>query len=145
MSAVAVASGLSAEGARASGRGVFRPPPRSLLASGELRFTRLPPSQLARVRVTPAHADLIATGFCGGGRWRVVFESLGGYVDDNRIIHDWVGTRSFVPQPLPAFLVRITGGSIPSLGPVPGISADHYWNVVVDAVTGRVVTALAYD
>lgn len=144
-SAVAVVSALSAGQPQALGRGAFRPPPRGLLAAGELRFTRLSPSRQSRVKVTPARADEIAKAFAGGGRWRVVFESLGGYVDDNRIVHDWVGTTSGVPTPLPAYLVRITGGSIPMLGPVDGPGSDHYWNVIVNAATGHVVSAFAYD
>jgi hypothetical protein len=76
-------------------------------------------------------------------RWRVVFESLGGYVNNNEIIHDWIGTKSLVPKALPAYIVRITGPPIVALGPSSVV--NHYWNVIVNAITGRIVSSFTYD
>jgi len=119
--------------------------PKIMLEDGEILFTRLTNSQLTRVRVTPAEAARIAKVRAGAGSHsRVVFESLGGYVDKNQIIHDWVGTKSFIPKALPAYIVRVSGVIIPSLGPVGGVGG-HFWNVIVNATNGRTICLFSYN
>ena len=73
----------------------------------------------------------------------MVFESLGGYVDANQIVHDWVGTRSWIPPVRPAYFVRLAGVNIPSLG--PRIGANHHVDVIVNAVTGRIICAVSFN
>jgi hypothetical protein len=126
-------------------RDAYRPPPKKWLVAGEILFNRLKESQLAKVRITPDLAVRLATAQYGRAPHSyVVFESLGGYVDTNRIVHDWVGTTSWVPKALPAYLVRIGGADIPSLG--PGTQHEnHFWNVIVDAVSGKVVVAFSFN
>ena len=126
-------------------RSAYRPLPRAILVNGQLTFSRLDDSQLARVRISPEEAVRIVKDDNGTKEpWRVVFESLGGYVNDLQIIHDWVGTTSFVPKPVPTYIVRITGVPIYSLGPGPD-AVNHYWNVILNAVTGRVIESFSYD
>jgi hypothetical protein len=111
-----------------------------------MRFTRLTNTQLLAVRVTPARAAHIASAQYGNGRRsRVVFESLGGYVDNDQIIPDWVGTKSWIPKALPAYVVRIGGDDIDSLGPTAEKNLNHFWNVIVNAATGKIVSATSYD
>lgn len=125
-------------------RDAFKVPARSLLVNCEIRFSRLSDAQLSKVRITPAAAAHVASSQYGQGRRsRVVFESLGGYVDDNAIIHDWVGTKSFIPKALPAYIVRIGGDDIDSLGPTKVV--NHFWDVIVNAATGKIVSATTYD
>jgi hypothetical protein len=122
----------------------FKPLPKNMRVFGEITFTRLPDSQLSRVQVTPSDAARIVKANYGSmERWRVVFESLGGYVNNNEIIHDWIGTKSLVPKALPAYIVRITGPPIVALGPSSVV--NHYWNVIVNAITGRIVSSFTYD
>jgi hypothetical protein len=129
-------------------RDAFKVPAKSLLVNCEIRFSRLSDSQLSKVRITPDEAAHVTLSQYGQGRRsRVVFESLGGYVDDNAIVPDWVGTKSWIPRALPAYLVRIGGDHIDSLGPTPGSLrvANHFWNVIVNAATGKIVSATTYD
>ena len=113
-------------------------------STARIRFSRLSDAQLSKVRITPAAAAHVASSQYGQGRRsRVVFESLGGYVDDNAIIHDWVGTKSFIPKALPAYIVRIGGDDIDSLGPTKVV--NHFWDVIVNAATGKIVSATTYD
>jgi hypothetical protein len=122
----------------------FKPLAKNTLVFGEISFTRLPDSQLSRVQVAPSDAARIVKANYGSvERWRVVFESLGGYVNNTEIIHDWIGTKSLVPKAQPAYVVRITGPPIVSLG--PGGTVNHYWNVVVNAITGRIIVGFTYD
>ncbi len=108
-------------------------------------FSRLDNSQLARVRISPQEAVRIVKDDNGAKEpWRVVFESLGGYVNDLQIIHDWVGTKAFVPRPVPTYIVRITGVPIYSLGPGP-MAVNHYWNVILNAITGHIIGSFSYD
>ncbi|MGC2169207.1 MAG: hypothetical protein WA580_08910 [Acidimicrobiales bacterium] len=108
-------------------------------------FSRLDNSQLARVRISPQEAVHIVKDDNGAKEpWRVVFESLGGYVNDLQIIHDWVGTNSFVPRPVPTYSVRITGVPIYSLGPGP-MAVNYYWNVILNAITGHIIGSFSYD
>jgi hypothetical protein len=117
-----------------------------LLADDEMRFTRLNRAQLSHVRVTPTEAVFVATSQYGRQpRSRVSFESLGGYIDTTRIVHDWVGTSSWVPKALPAYIVRISGLQIASLGPSGGAVKNHSWYVIVNAMNGRIVGAITYD
>lgn len=145
--AIVVAALLGAttsSGPSASYRNAYRPLPKNMLVMGQLMFTRLSESQIGQVRVDPHDAAQIARDYFGTHEpWRVVFESLGGYVNDLQIIHDWVGTSSLVPKPLPAYLVRITGVPINSLG--PGDAVNHFWNVIVNAKTGHVVSSFTYN
>jgi hypothetical protein len=127
-------------------RTAYKAPSKSLLTNCEIRFSRLSDAQLSKVRFTPVSAAHIASSQYGNGRRsRVVFESLGGYVDTNQIIPDWVGTKSWVPKALPAYLVRIGGDDIDSLGPRPTEVENHFWNVIVNATTGKIVGATTYD
>jgi hypothetical protein len=115
-----------------------------MIVNGQLMFARLDRAQITRVRISPEEAERIVKDDYGTKEpWRVVFESLGGYVNDQQIIHDWVGTKSLIPKPMPAYIVRITGVPIPSLG--LGGATNHYWNVIVNALTGRVIESFSYD
>ena len=143
--AIVLSVGTSS-GPSAPYRDAFRPLSKNMLVYGEITFTRLSDSQLSLVRVTPSGAARIARAdYNSLERWRVVFESLGGYVDKNEIIHNWIGTKSFVPKALPAYLVRITGPPIVSLGPRGGTTPNHQWNVIVNANIGRVISSFTYD
>lgn len=75
----------------------------------------------------------------------MTFESLGGYIDANSIVPDWVGSKSWIPKALPAYIVRISGVQIASLGPRGGAVKNRSWNVIVNATDGRVVSAITYD
>ena len=125
-------------------RNAYQPLPHGMIVNGQLMFGRLDDSQLTRVRISPGEAARIVRDDYGTKEpWRVVFESLGGYVNDQQIIHDWVGTESLIPKPMPAYIVRITGVPISSLG--LGGAINHYWNVIVNAMTGRVIGSFSYD
>jgi hypothetical protein len=121
----------------------YKPLPRRLLFQGEILFTRLPASRLAAVRTTPSGAVHIAeAGIAAPVHGsRVVLVSLGGYVDKNQIIHDWIGTKSLIPRAVPSYLVRVFEPYVVGLGP----STNHYWNVVVNAQTGKIISAFTYD
>ncbi len=120
----------------------YRPLPPGVLAGGDIMFTRLAASRLSAVRVTPADAVRIATSEFGGGHGsRVVLVSLGGYVDKSQIVRDWVGTRSFIPTPVPSYVVRIREPFVVTVEP----SKNHFWNVIVSATSGHVISAFSYD
>jgi hypothetical protein len=121
---------------------LFKPLPQTLLTDDEIEFGRLDPSQLSLVRITPAQAARVAQSQYGGGDGsRIVFESLGGYIDKTQIVPDWVGTRSWVPKAIPSYLVRIYDDQIVTVDP----SRNHYWNVLVNAVSGKNISAITYD
>lgn len=125
---------------------VFKPAPKSLLVGGEIVFKRLGESDLLKVRITPEQARRIAGApYRRLHKSRVVFESLGGYIDKNDIVHDWVGTRSWIPRALPAYLVRISGLEIPSNGPGPLVTYNHSENVIVNAETGNIIADFTND
>jgi hypothetical protein len=122
--------------------GRYEPLPKGLLVQGQMLFTRLPASQLTTVVVTPSLAVRIAEASVGDESGsRVVLDSLGGFVNKNQIIHDWVGTSTFVPKAAPTYLVRIFEPQL--VTPTP--SHNHYWNVVVNARSGKVIFAFTYD
>ncbi len=121
---------------------LFKPLPKTLLTDDEIEFGRLDTSQLSLVRITPAQAARVAQSqYGGGGGSRIVFESLGGYIDKTQIVPDWVGTRSWVPKAIPSYLVRIYDDHIFTVDP----SRNHYWNVLVNAVSGKNISAATYD
>ncbi len=123
-------------------RDAFKPAPKGLLVNGEMMFTRLHDSQLSRVHVTPSDAARIAeTQYSFGHGSRVVFESLGGFVDKSQIIPDWVGTRSWIPKAVPSYIVRIYNVHVETVDP----STNHFWNVIVNAASGKIVVAFTYD
>lgn len=125
-------------------RNAYVPAPKQLLVDAEIRFSQLPNSRLRHVRVMPTAAKRIAvTSVRGEGHPRVTFESLGGYIDANEIIPDWVGTKSWIPKATPAYLVRMTGLRVPTLGPTDGFV--HKETVIIDAVTGVIEGTTAYD
>lgn len=70
-----------------------------------------------------------------------MYESLGGYVDQNQIIPNWVGTISLIPKAVPSYLVRFYEPSFLTVDP----STNHYMNVVVNAINGKVVVSFTYD
>jgi hypothetical protein len=120
----------------------FKPAPRALLAQGQIEFKRLGVAKLSLVRITPAKARQIASSeYARGHGSMIVFESLGGYIDKNQIVHDWVGTKSWVPKALPSYMVRIYEPYVVTVDP----SHNHYWNVIVNAVSGKIVSAISYD
>jgi hypothetical protein len=121
----------------------YKPVPRDLLTGGEISFARLGASQLSTVRKTLLDAIRIAEASYGTGRGsRIVLISLGGYIDTNQIIHDWIGTKSLVPKAIPSYVVRIFE---PQVVTASGPSKNHYWNVVVNARNGKIITAITYD
>ena len=125
---------------------VFKPAPTNLLANGEIEFKRLDASAVSMVRVTPEQARRTANApYRSDPTSRVVFESLGGYIDKNDIVHDWVGTRSWIPKAVPAYLVRISGLDIASDGPGPLESFNHSVNVIVNAKTDTIIADFTYD
>jgi hypothetical protein len=121
----------------------YEPLPSRMLFQGEILFTRLPASRLAEVRTTPFDAVHIAEAGVAPAVHgsRVVLVSLGGYVNKNQIVHDWIGTKSLIPRAVPSYLVRIFEPYAVGLGP----STNHYWNVVVNAQTGKIISAFTYD
>lgn len=124
----------------------FKPAPKQLLIDGQIEFNRLGDSKLSLVRITPARADRIANAEYGRVHGaKIVSESLGGYIDKDAIVHDWVGTRSWIPKAIPAYLVRVSGVQIASLGPTPEVMKNRSWNVIVNAINGKIITAITYD
>jgi hypothetical protein len=120
----------------------FEPAPHGLLAQGQIEFNRLGTAKLSLVRITPTRARDIADHTYGRGHGsRVVLESLGGYIDKDQIVPDWVGTKSWVPKAVPAYLVRIHEAYVVTVDP----SHNHYWNVIVNAVSGKIISAISYD
>jgi hypothetical protein len=119
----------------------FKPAPKQLLTDGQIEFNRLGDSKLSLVRITPARADHIANAEYGRVGAKIVLESLGSYIDKDAIVHDWVGTRSWIPRAIPAYLVRIHSSHVVTIDP----STNHYWNVIVNAVNGKIITAITYD
>jgi hypothetical protein len=142
-SAAALESAVSTPSAIERYGNDFKPLPKEMLFQGEILFARLPAFRLATVRTTPCEAIEIAeSGVAPAVRGtRVVLVSLGGYVDKNQIVHDWIGTKTLVPRAVPSYLVRIYEPYVVTLGP----STNHYWNVVVNAQTGKVISAFTYD
>lgn len=125
---------------------VFKPASKNLLVGGEIEFKRLGESDLSKVRITPEQARRIADAPYGRDhKSRVVFESLGGYIDKNDIVRNWVGTRSWIPKALPAYIVRIAGLEIPPLGPGPPVIHNRSENVIVNAETGTIIADFTYD
>jgi hypothetical protein len=121
---------------------VFTPVAKTLATEGEIEFKSLDTSQLSLVRISPAVARRAALAQYGRGHGsRIVFESLGGYVDKNQIVKDWIGKRSWVPKPIPSYLVRIYGAHLTTID----LSTNHYWNVIVGAVSGKIISAFTYD
>jgi hypothetical protein len=141
--AAALGSAVSAPPAIERYGNEFKPLPKKMLFDGEILFARLPASRLATVRTTPNEAIGIAESRVAPAvhGTRVVLVSLGGYVDRNRIVHDWIGTKTLVPRAVPSYLVRIFEPYVVTLGP----STNHYWNVVVNAQSGKVISAFTYD
>ena len=73
---------------------VFKPAPKQLLIDGEIKFKALSESNLRKVRITPAQARRIALALYRRDHGTsVVFDSLGGNIDKNQIVHDWVGSK----------------------------------------------------
>jgi hypothetical protein len=143
MSVVTLAAALESASTSALDIGSFKPLPKGALAQGEILFTRLRASQLATVGTNQSVAVRIAEASYGGGSGsRVVLVSLGGYVDKNDIVHDWIGTTTHVPRAIPSYIVRIFDPSHVLLGLS---SNNHYWNVIVNADSGRVIGAFSYD
>jgi hypothetical protein len=142
MSVMTLAVALESAATSAFPIGHYTPLSRSMLAGGEIRFTRLRASEIAVVRTTPTEAaDIAKTSFGDGSDTRVVLISLGGYVDANDIIHDWSGTHTFIPRAVPSYLVRLYEPHLVTLDP----SDDRYWNVVIDAKDGKIIMAFSYD
>jgi hypothetical protein len=124
---------------------VFEPAPKNLLVDGEIEFKYLGVSNFSKVRITPEQARRIADApYSRDHRSRIVFESLGGYIDKNDIVQDWVGTRSWIPAAVPAYIVRISGLEIQSDGPGPVVE-NHSENVIVNAVSGKIVADITYN
>jgi hypothetical protein len=124
--------------------GEYRVVPTSWLVQGEMRFTRLNDSQVAQVKVSASTAKHVAEiGYAHGSRIRVVFESLGGYIDANQIVHDWVGTKSWIPPARPAYFVRLAGVDIPAIG--VRAEVNHHVDVIVSAITGREICSVSFN
>jgi len=120
----------------------FKPLSKSMLTNGEMLFTQLRMSQVATVRTTPLNAVHVAEASYGAGRGsKVVLVSLGGYIDKNRIVHDWIGTKSLVPKATPSYIVRIFEPQVETVGP----SKNHYWNVIVNARNRRIISTFTYN
>jgi hypothetical protein len=68
--------------------------------------------------------------------------SLGRFINDQEIITDWIGTKSFIPKAIPAYVVTISGLHIESLG--PGGAVNHEYDVVVNASNGDVIKEFSY-
>jgi len=125
---------------------VFKPAPRNLLVDGEIEFRALSESNLSKVRITPEQARRVADApYSRDHRSRIVYESLGGYIDKNEIVQDWVGTRSWIPTAVPAYIVRVSGLEIESDGPGPVAVDNHSENVIVNAVSGKIVADITYN
>lgn len=126
------------------GRDGYRVIPARWLAYGEMRFTQLSRSQAARVRVSASSAEHTAKiDFAHDSAAHVVFESLGGYIDVNQIVPDWVGTQAWIPPVRPAYFIRLAGVDIPATG--RRIGFNHHVDVVVSAITGREICAVSFD
>ena len=125
---------------------VFKPAAKNLLVGGEIEFKGLGESDVSKVRITPEQARRIADAPYGRDHTsRITFESLGDYIDKNDIVHDWVGTRSWIPKALPVYIVRISGLEIPSNGPGPLVTYNHSESVIVNAETGKIIADFTYD
>jgi hypothetical protein len=118
---------------------LFEAPSKTLLTGGEIEFNRLGIAKLSTVRISPSRAVRIADSQYGGGH--LVFESLGGYIDMNQIIPDWVGTTSWVPKAIPAYLVRFHYDHAITVDP----STNHFENILVNATNGKIISEFTYD
>jgi hypothetical protein len=147
MVAVSVSPGESATASNAPAsvyRLGYTPLPAALLTGGNIRFTRRDKKQSKLVRITAREAAHIAmVESRNGPRPGVVLDSLGGHVDTTQIVHDWVGTISWIPKTVPAYVVRIAGER--TAAPWPDTHLNHYWNVVVDAWSGKIIVEFTYD
>ena len=142
MAVATLAAALESAATSSLAIGHYEPLPKGMLLHGPILFTRLRASQLATVRLTPSLAARIAEASVGDdSHSRVVLDSLGGYVNKNQIIHDWVGTTTFVPRAVPSYIVRFFEPQL--VTPTP--SDNHYWNVVVNAESGTIIVAFTYD
>ena len=125
----------------------YAPLPTGLTVGGDFSFGPLRNSQLAAVRVTAPRAIQIATRAAGvrsgpTSSGSTVTVSLGRFINDQEIITDWVGTKSFIPKAIPAYVVKISGLHIESLG--PGGAVNHEYDVVVNASNGDVIETFSY-
>jgi hypothetical protein len=144
MSVATFAVALESISTSAFAIGQYKPLPKGLLTQGQILFSRLRAPQVATVATTASGAARIAEASAGDGSGsRVVLVSLGGFVNKNQIIHDWIGTTTFIPKAVPSYVVRI-------FDPHPLVwtqtpSHNHYWNVVINAQSGTVILAFTYD
>jgi hypothetical protein len=142
MLVVTLAAALESASTSTSAIGSFKPISKSMLAEGDILFTRLRAPQLATVRTTESDAVRIAEASYGdGSASRVVLVSLGGYLEKSQIIHDWIGTKSLIPPATPSYVVRIFEPYPVGMQP----SNNHYWNVIVNAKNGVIIGSFSYD
>jgi hypothetical protein len=142
MLVVTLAVALEGAVTSTSAIGSFKPLTKSMLAQGDILFTRLRAPQLATVRTSQSDAVRSAEALYGDrSHSRVVLVSLGGYLEKSQIIHDWVGTKSLIPHATPSYIVRIYEPYPVGMYP----SHNHYWNVIVNAKNGGIIGSFSYD
>jgi hypothetical protein len=122
---------------------MFIPLPKTALVDGQIIFRPLTSAAKAAVRLTPRQAvnDLKSQFEMSSGSW-VQSVSLGGYVNKMDIVHDWMGTKSKVPKPIPVYMVTVRGLHIASLGPGGGVHHEEVFTL--NAVTGRAISSFSY-
>lgn len=109
----------------------------------DIRFVPLRNSQFATIQVTEPEAISTAeVGLNPMPSGSNVLVSLGGLTDKEEIVHDWIGTKSWIPKAIPAYVITMSGLHIESLG--PGGAVNHEEIVVVNADSGDVVETVSY-
>jgi len=109
----------------------------------DIRFVPLRNSQFAPIRVTePEAVSTAEVGLNPMPSGSNVLVSLGDLTDKEEIVHDWIGTKSWIPKAIPAYVITMSGLNIESLG--PGGAVNHEEIVVVNANSGDVVETVSY-
>lgn len=109
----------------------------------DIRFVPLRNSQLTTVRVTePEAVSMAEVGLDPMPSGSNVLVSLEGLSDNEEIVHDWIGTKSWIPKATPAYVITMSGLHVESLGPGGAFNPEEI--VVVNANSGDVVETVSY-
>jgi hypothetical protein len=123
-----------------SGAVAYTPLPKGVLTNADLAFTPLSNTQLSKVRVSTSQAVSDAEKESPSTKYSsVTLTSLGGATDLSTIVPDWSGSKSWIPAPVPSYVVAIDG-VFESLG-----GFAHKMIAVVNAENGRVSETILYN
>jgi hypothetical protein len=121
----------------------YAPLSNSARSALDVRFVALRSSEFATVRVTaPDAVSTAEVGLDPMPSGTNVSVSLGGLTDKEEIVHDWIGTKSWIPKAIPAYVITMSGLHVQSLGPGGAFNPEEI--VVVNANSGNVVETVSY-